>query len=194
MPKTGTRKVQGNIGVISYNISSHEDQTQVISSFNSSFITEAKEEDWLVDSGAGESMTSDFSKFVPATYEEYLPGQVTITGVGGTVDALGRGDVIETINLETIPKNASDGDQHPANILIKNVLYVPSLPHSLLSVSSFTSQNEWNALFVKGNVGFLRYTSGDESKSLLTYLIPSNGIYVLKVLPFSLKTPSVEEF
>jgi hypothetical protein len=131
MPKTGTRKVQGNIGVISYNISSYEDQTrELINSFNSSFITEAKEEDWLVDSGAGESMTSDFSKFVPETYEEYPPGQVTITGVGGTVDALGRGDVIETINLETVPKNASDGDQHHANILIKKC-FVCSISPSL---------------------------------------------------------------
>jgi hypothetical protein len=90
--------------------------------------------DWIVDTGAGMSMTSDLSKFVSGTYVPRALGETVIIAAGGhLIPVLGEGTVAETIVVH------EDSMEMRHNIELHNVLYAPELKVNLLSLTSLNN-------------------------------------------------------
>ena len=85
----------------------------------------ANKKTWLLDSGTSSHITHDKS-----ILEEYvsLSGH-TIKGVGGKIDAIGKGKI----------KLASYVYDKAYSITLNDVLYAPDSPHNLISTTRLTA-------------------------------------------------------
>ena len=101
--------------------------------------------DWCVDSGCSSHMTPHRSFFV-----EYTPHVIPILIANGhIIHSAGIG----TVHFKPIVKG------HPANVVIlKNVLHVPELSQSLLSVMCLTVKHGYKVVIVRDCIYF--YTKG----------------------------------
>jgi hypothetical protein len=92
---------------------------------------------WVLDSGASNHMTNDRRNFT--TFKEVAGHQVT-TGDNGRIPVKGRGTVRLEISL----------DEGPVLLDLTNVLYVPDLLESLISVAVLSDRG--CSINFKGNI------------------------------------------
>ena len=120
---------------------------------------------WNIDSGASDHMCWDKDSFDPATYESFESIRA-IQGAGGTLSAIGIGDVHLTVK-------APQGHYH--DIVLTGVLRCPMLFTNLISASSLKKKG-W---YLHGGTETLNRCYDDFQ---LASTPIQNGLYVLQTL------------
>ena len=127
----------GNISIANMNRGPHDvNEVILVASGEISLITEQSGNLWVIDSGATQHMCHEFGEFLD--YVELDQNIKIQIGDGKYLDAIGKGNI--NVNFK------SNGNRI-TSCTLKNVLYVPSLRHNLISVSQITAKGN-NTLFV----------------------------------------------
>lgn len=124
----------------------------------------------IIDSGASETMTPRADWFVPGTYQALPEATDVQLGNGKPIDAIGRGSISLWMTLETGRIRA----------IIPNVLHVPELATTLVSVAALT--NTGHELHFKAKQCNISSKSG---QLVGVAVRGSSSLYILQARPIT---------